>query len=363
MAQIIFAFSTSIYLYLFARLLWGFGDGCVFSVLPNYVGEIAEDHNRGLLGCIMAIILTLGTLSSYVIGPYVNIQTFSFINMIPISLFLIIFGIFMPETPYYLIADKNFTGAEESLRKLRNKNETELKNEMSYMSKCVEESMANKAGILDLFKSRGIIRGLIISNGLMMIQQCSGISAVLGYMQLVFDAAGNTIPPELSVILIGVIQWITTIIVCQIVERLGRRLLLLISVTGMFFSLSILGLYFYLQTNQYNVSVIWWLPIASLIVFIITYNLGLGSLPWVIMGELFPSSYKSAASTFTAFVCLFLAFLITVFFPHIAEFIGMAGSFWLFSGFCALGFVFIYFIIIETTGKSFKEIQDILNRQ
>lgn len=92
-----------------------------------------------------------------------------------------------------------------------------------------------------------------------------------------------------------------------------------------------------------------------------TYCIGFGPLPWAVMGELFPANIKSSASTVTAAGCWVLGFVITKFFSNVAAEVGNAGSFWIFAAWCAVGVVFVYKYLPETSGKSLQEIQDILN--
>lgn len=103
-----------------------------------------------------------------------------------------------------------------------------------------------------------------------------------------------------------------------------------------------------------------WLPVVSLIIFIATYSIGWGPLPWGIMGELFASDVKSKASSITVCVCWSLGFIITKFYSDIALAFGAYTAFWLFAMFSGLAVLFAILILPETKGKSLEEIQTIL---
>lgn len=333
--------------------------GGVFTVLPMFVGEISEDSVRGALGSFMQLFITFGLLFSYGIGPFTTIAHFNFACVIAPILFLVSF-LNVPESPYYLIAVGDKTKAENALKKLRSSENVEK--ELEVIKKTVEESLANKASFFDIFKSRGLTKALIISLALVTFQQFSGINVILFYTQTIFEATGSSIPPEIATIIIGVVQIIGSLITPIFVDKKGKRFLLLISAVGMAISEIVLGVYFYLLERKVDLQPFFWLPVLSLIVYMLTYCFGFGPLPWAVMGELFPANVKSSASTVTASFCWILAFFITKFFANMVDLLGTSGSFWLFSVGCVAAGVFVYTFLPETSGKSLQEIQEILQK-
>lgn len=176
-----------------------------------------------------------------------------------------------------------------------------------------------------------------------------------------FQDAGATIDPNVSSIIIGAVQTITTWIASLIVDKLGRRLLLLLSIVVITLCTFTLGLYFYLKTDaQLNVSDIAWLPLLSLSGYIIVFSLGFGPIPWILIGEIFPSKIKGAASSI---VCLFnwsCVFLVTKLFPLFVTWFGAGITFWCFAVCSAIGIFFVALIIPETKGKTLSEVQAML---
>lgn len=353
--------ATRVITFFVARFLCGLGVGGVFTVLPMYIGEIAEDKVRGALGSFMQLFITIGLLFSYCIGPYVEISTFNYICIASPTIFLVYFTLKIPESPHYLLASSDETGAERSLMQIRCKNKSEVAKELEEIKKTVDESMKNKGTFLDIFKSTGLKKALILSVGLVALQQLSGINVILFNTQNIFKATGSSIEAAISTIIVGVVQVLSSGLTPILVDRMGKRFLLLISAIGMALSEGVLGYFFYLQTHGGTVDAISWLPVLCLVVYIITYCLGFGPLPWAVMGELFPADVKSAASTATASGCWLLGFVLTQFFAPVSMAIGMAASFWTFTGCCAFGVFFVYKFLPETTGKSLQEIQNILN--
>lgn len=343
-----------------ARFLEGLATGAIFTALPMFVGEISEDAVRGALGSFMQLFITFGLLFSYGIGPYTTIAHFNLACVVMPLLFIFVFFIYVPESPYYLLAIGDKTAAEKSLKKLRSCENVDKELEM--IKKSVEESLENKANFLDIFKSRGLTKALIISLALVTFQQFSGINVILFYTQTIFEASGSTIPPEISTIIIGVVQIIGSLLTPIFVEKKGKRFLLICSAVGMTLSEIVLGLYFYLKEHDKNVQSIFWLPVACLIVYMLTYCSGFGPLPWAVMGELFPANIKSSASTVTASFCWILGFIMTKFFANMVDLVGTSGSFWFFSVCCVVAGLFVYKILPETSGKSLQEIQEILQK-
>ncbi|RZC38206.1 facilitated trehalose transporter Tret1 [Asbolus verrucosus] len=323
-SYLILAFAQIVELYYVARFLIGVAVGGVFTVVPMYIGEIAEDTNRGALGSVMNCLLTAGLLFSYGIGPYISIMIFNIILAIIPGIFMVAFFFLAPESPHHHIAKGNHEAAVKSLEKLRGASNKNNHSELEDIKKNIEKS--RQGSITDLFKSKGLIKALIISLVLVALQQLSGINVVLFYAQNIFEASGSGLESAQASIIIGAVQFGTSFVTPLFVDRLGRKMLLYFSAIGMVISEIPLGLYFYLKDDGQDVDSISWLPIVSLVVYIITYNCGFGPLPWAIMGELFPSNVKSAASSFTAAVCWFFGFIITKFFSSISEEIGMGPS-------------------------------------
>lgn len=355
-SYLMLAFAKIVPLYYVARILSGLGVGGVFTVMPMYLGEIAEDSNRGALGSVLNCFICAGLFFSYCVGPYLTIMVFNIVLAVFPAVFMVVFYILAPESPTYYVTKGDYESAEQSLNKLRGVTNKNIQNELQEIKSSVENT--GKGSFKDLYRSRALLKALIISFALVGFQQLSGINAVLFYTQPIFKASGSSLDPAISSIIIGGVQFSTSFLTPLVADRLGRKPLLYVSAMGMLLSEVPLGLYFYMKADGQNVDAISWLPVVSLVAYIITYNFGFGPLPWAVMGEIFPSNVKSIASSSTAAFCWFLGFIISRFFENLANLMGMGPAFWMFSGFCALAFAFIFFFVIETKGKSLQEIQN-----
>ncbi|XP_018333083.1 facilitated trehalose transporter Tret1-like isoform X3 [Agrilus planipennis] len=358
---LILAFAKTPFLYYVARFLGGFGIGNLYTALPMYFGEISEASIRGAVSSSMNVFICLGELYAYAVGPYVSIMLFCLsCAVFPLAFILTFF--FFPDSPYYLLAKDKMRTAEKSLMRLRNRTKSGIQQELKMMQRNVEEEAVNRGSLRDIFKSKGLRKALLICLGLVSFQQFSGITVVQFYVTNIFEATGSSLSPDVSAIIVGIVQLLASFSTPILVDRLGRKLLFLMSAIGMVISEVPLGIYFYLKDGGTDVSTLGWLPVLSLVAYIITYNLGFGPLPWTVMGEVFPSNVKSTASMITASVCWALGFLVANLFPIIAEAMGKGGTFWLFSGFCVLAAIFTALFLVETKGKSLQEIQKELNK-
>lgn len=344
-----------------ARLIQGFGVGFVMTVQTMYIGEIASNEYRGALGSLMQLCIVTGILYVYVIGPYVSFAALQWACMALPILFAVTF-FFMPETPAYYISKGNKEAAIDSLQFLRGKSVDGVQDELAETTASVEESMKNKASMMDLFKSKGNVKALIICAGLISFQQLSGINVILFYSQTIFAKTGSSMSPAISTILVGIVQVLASGATPLIVDRLGRKPILLVSAAGMCIAHGLMGLYFYMDYIKSDaVKSISWLPIFALIFFVTVYCVGFGPLPWAVLGEMFPANVKSAASSIVASTCWVLGFIVLQFFSTLDEAVGSHWSFWLFGIMCGIAFVFTLMTLMETKGMSLQQIQDKLN--
>lgn len=146
-------------------------------------------------------------------------------------------------------------------------------------------------------------------------------------------------------------------------DRCGRKPLLIISALGAAIALFMEGFYFYMQDyERQNVDSISWIPTTGIVIFLIMSPMGLSSLPFVLMGELFPMNIKESAISLTVFLGVNMAFMVSKFYQPLSEMWGMYTVFWIFGSVCIIGVIFILLFLPETKGKSFGDIQNKLNR-
>lgn len=357
---LILAFANIIPLYYVARILSGVALSGGYAIVPLYMAEITEPRNRGFIGAFTFLTVPLGILYSYTIGPIASVLLFNLIGAVICIISILLVILFIPETPYYQVSVNKTEAAIEVLTKLRGTKIKFFDDEVQSIEDDIQQSSAGR--IADLFESKGTIKALMICLVLIALQPLSGASNVIFYTQTIFEAAGTTISSHTCSIIMGCVQLGCVLFTPAIVEKGGRKISLIVFSSLMFVSEFTLALFFYLENEtDTNTKNIFWLPIACLVVFIVGYSCGLGGTPWIIMGETFPVKVKSLASPLVVSSNWVINFAVSQAFVPLNKTIGMAATFWLFSSLCLIVPLFTYFVVPETKGKSFQEIQKKLN--
>lgn len=351
--------ASNVAMLMVGRFFLGIGGGAFCIAAPTYTAEIAQSSIRGTLGTFFQLMVTVGILFVYAVGAAVNVQVLSIIcGVIPIAFGLIFF--FMPESPHYYVEKTRYDDASKSLKWLRGSRydeRAEIEELKADDSKMREEKITFVQG----FQQKSTIRALIISLGLMFFQQLSGINAVIFYTNSIFESANTGLNATDATIIVGSIQVAATLLSTFIVDKAGRRILLMISDFFMAISTILLAVYFQLkQSDPAKVADLGWLPILAVCLFIAMFSIGFGPVPWLMVGELFANNVKAYVSPIAGVFNWLLAFLVTKIFASLVDALGSAGVFWLFSGFSLLGTVFVFFIVPETKGISLQEIQQLL---
>ncbi|KAL3269489.1 hypothetical protein HHI36_008556 [Cryptolaemus montrouzieri] len=353
---VLMTLSTYIWELYLARILGGITLGGIFTVNTMYFAEVAENSNRGLLGTAMICFVNFGLLFVLILGPLSTYFWFHVVLSIFPAVFMILVYIFLPESPYYLILIDP-ERAEASLKKLRGSSDVE--NELNAIKNSLQKN--NQIYLKDLLSKKGLRKGLFIGCGLILFQQLSGTAVIMSYGQLIFAEANEGISSEMGPIIIAGLQFLVGFITPLFIDRTGRIILLLISYVGMTLAHMTFGLYFFMKDSGGNVSAISWLPLASLVAYIITYSIGSGPIPWSLIGEIFPLEVKGVATSVCIVVLNICAFVLIVSFNSMKDFFGLGQTFWIFGTSCIIAAIFSKFYIIETKGKSLMEIQTLLD--
>lgn len=351
---LMFAFAKDIIWFYLGRFLGGVSLSSVYIVLPMYIAEIAEDSYRGMLLMSYSTFASFGDLLPYILGPYVSLMWFNVTLAILPALFVITFGLVAPESPYYFVKKGNIKKAEQVLLKL------DLHEKMTIQAIEKEVERTSVKDIVRSLKSKHVQKGFLIALSLSSLQQLSGISAVLSYTEIIFRGGGTELNAEESAIVVGVVLFLASFCGPLLVDRRGRKFLLICSSLGMVVSQIVLGIYYVLLDTNYHLGGYSWLPILCLVIFTITFNIGFGPLPFTITSEILPSNVKFFLATITGCCGWLASFLVSKFFNDLNNTLGRGETFWLFSGFNVVALLFVIFYVPETKGLSFQEIQQLL---
>ncbi|KAG7310734.1 Facilitated trehalose transporter Tret1 [Plutella xylostella] len=347
--------ASVVHLVLAGRAICGLCVGIGSLAFPVYLGETIQPEVRGTLGLFPTAIGNIGILVCYVAGKYLDWAQLAYLGAaLPIPFFILMMMI--PETPRWYVSNGRTDEARKALQWLRGKS-TNIDEEMRDIALIDSEISSNESTITEVF-SRIYMKSILTCIGLMAFQQLSGINAVIFYTVQIFQMSGSSVDEHLSTIIVGVVNFASTFIATAIIDRVGRKILLYFSSVTMTLTLILLGTFFYVRdVYKMDVSSLGWLPLTSVMLYLLGFSLGFGPIPWLMMGEILPAKIRGpAASICTAFNWL-CTFTVTKTFQNILDGIGPCGTFWLFGCICFVGLFFVIIFVPETRGKSLEQIE------
>ncbi|CAH1116857.1 unnamed protein product [Phaedon cochleariae] len=340
------------------RILTGIAGGSFCVTAPLYTSEIAQTEIRGTLGTFLQLFITIGILYSNVLGYALPVFIFNIACLIVPLVFGILF-FFQPESPVWDLKKGYDEKAQKSFKRFRGE-EYDFTGEVQVIRKQIEEEK-NMKNFWTAMKSPAAKKATLICFMLMFYQQLCGINAVMFYMKEIFISSGSSLPSHWSVIIVGVVQVIATLFAAWAVEKFGRKILLLISGGVMALSTFLLGLFFSLKNHEVldedGIKTIGFLPVLSLIIFILAFSIGYGPIPWLSSSELFSPDIKAKCSSAAGTFNWFLALLVTKFYLDVADSMGNDITFYIFTAISVSGVFFVMIFMPETKGKSFEDIQ------
>ncbi|XP_050435947.1 facilitated trehalose transporter Tret1-like [Adelges cooleyi] len=338
------------------RTLQGIGAGALCAVIPMYVGEISEPNIRGRLGAIFEVLAVFGVLYVYIVGAYFNYMTFCALCGVW-SLIHLIGVLLIPESPYYYLSNHMEGKARMSLKKLRG-GIVDTSRELDEIKKAIADENSKEYTFSQVISSAVNRKSLFIGIGCMFFQQTCGCSVVIFYMNDIFASTGSDMDPNTAAIIVGFVMFSMTLVTMALLDKAGRRILLVISACVMAASYMCLGMYYIIYRNSPDTAQsLSWLPLLSIAVYIMGYSTGFGAVPWVVMGEIFSNELKPYGAGIATGINWILVFFITYISKNLSRWVGNDGMFFTFSGFCLLGALFALLIMPETKNRSLAEIQ------
>ncbi|EDW72543.2 uncharacterized protein Dwil_GK19308 [Drosophila willistoni] len=344
-------FDLNVTMVMLGRFIIGACGGSFCVTAPMYNTEIAEVQNRGMMGCFFQLFLVHGILYGYICGAVNDVRIVTFLCAIMPIIFFITF-IWMPESPVYLMQKGKTEKAEKAMKFLRGK-DTDNTAELNEMA---EETKKKNVRLTDVFFQKATMKGLFLSVSLMLFQQFTGVNAIVFYSSQIFESANTGISPNLCNIILGILMILSSLMALFLIDRIGRKMILLICSTVMTGSLLLMaGYYQWLQSKNLG-----WIGTLAVCIFVVSFSGGFGPVPWLLTAELFAEDAKTVAGAIACTSNWLLAFCVTKLFPLCVNEFGEAVCFLFFSIMSILAFVFVLFLVPETKGKTLNEIQAIL---
>ena len=344
---------TAVWMLTASRLVLGLAIGVAAVVAPLYIAESAPLKIRGALVATYQLAITTGIILSYLTG-LVIVGNGSWRLMFALGaapgLAFLLGLIFLPESPRWLVLRGRDGDAMTSLRRLRGE-KSDVGAEAADIRQAAAES--NRAEPDNVF-APWVRPALIVGMGLFFLQQLSGINAVIYYAPSIFEHAGlsDTTTQVLATVGVGVVNFVVTILAMLLIDRLGRRKLLVAGFLGTGGSL---------HGDRPGVPgaspLPAWIVIVALLAYIASFAISLGPLPHVMMSEVFPLRVRGAGMSLASVSNWGFNFLVVLMFPVMLSGIGLAGTFTLFGLICLAGVVFTLTRVPETNGASLEHIE------
>ncbi|KAK4875799.1 hypothetical protein RN001_012221 [Aquatica leii] len=356
-AWIMIGTSTSLALLYVARFIAGFAADVNFVTAPVYIAEISDKHIRGRLGSIIYIMMMMGILLIYCIGPYVSIAASSLVGVGILTVQLFTFS-FMPETPYYYLIKHQKEEARKSLQMFRTTNNVD--EELDEIEEIVQKENLERGKISDLFTVKSNLKAVLIMTVLNTAQHFSGITVMFMNLHMILEDAASILSANAAAITFSSVMLVSCTVAGCIIDKLGRKILLYTSsfLTGI--SLLILAVYFTVKIQGVNISTFNWVPIFAVMLYALTYKYGLGLVPIVLTAEIFPTNVKAYGVTYADLIYVVAGMISVVIFHVLQSNFGMDVPFYLFGCCCMLTCLYSILVIPETKGKTLYEIQNIL---
>ncbi|MDB4866523.1 MAG: sugar transporter [Cohnella sp.] len=351
------AIPNSVSALIVARIVGGLGVGMASTLSPLYITEIAPARNRGRLVSIYQLAVVTGIFATYFINAAIagygnNVWDINYawrwmlgFGVVPGAIYLLLL-LLIPETPRWLMKQKQEVEALEVLERMNGKEAAKAE-----LHEILNLKDDNGGAIRQLFR-HPLRRPLIVGVVLAVLQQITGINAIMYYAPEIFKQTGAGTNAALSqTVLVGIVNFAFTLIALWLIDKLGRRALLLVGAVMMTVSLLVVGYGFHAA----NVSGT--LILVFILIYVASFAVSFGPVVWVMISEIFPTRVRGRA-TAIASLCLWAAdYVVSQTFPMLLEWIGTSATFWLFAVISLIAVIFCAKVVPETKGKSLEQIE------
>nr|XP_032523396.1 facilitated trehalose transporter Tret1-like [Danaus plexippus plexippus] len=335
------------------RLMTGLGNGCIFLMNLVYMGEMSSTNIRGILLAILGISITLGSTLLFTVTSFFSYRATNYVGVALTTIFTLCV-LMIPESPMFYVLKGNDNVVKKILADLDRLDDLEK----IIASKEDSRTISNRKDWKDLFTIKSNRKALFRVMSINILQHCSGVMAVIFFSSTIFELAGSKIDGNIGMLIISGFQLLGSTVAPVFIEKIGRKIVLMISCVICSAAMFVMGTYFYLlHLENPVIKTMHWLPLVILIIFFIGYDSGLGIIPNVLIGEMFTPNVRSHGSTLAVTVTWLSGFLVTTAFGAIVNDVGAFVPFWFFSLTSIIAFFFTVFFIPETKGKSLLQIQ------
>ncbi len=331
-----------------SRLIIGLATGVVSFLGPLYISEISTKEKRGTLVSFYQLSLTFGILFSYVINFLCSTLENNWRIMLSFGVFpaliLLIGMLFLKDTPRFLIKQNKIDEATKLLNKLDDSQD------INEIIKDIQTVLKEKTKFV---LTKKLIKPFVVGLGIMALQVATGINAIIYYTPTIFKMTSNQSDSIalISTIFIGVINFLMTFVAIALVDKIGRKPLLYIGLTGMLIgTIGLSSVFHFSIYTQY-------LAIIFITLYIISFSMSMGPIALLLTAEVFPLKYRGYAMSSAVVANFATNFVVTAAFPVMLEIIGISSSFLIFAVIIVLTMFFVHYVVPETKGVSLEELE------
>ena len=325
----------------------------------------------GLFGASTQLSASVGIFAVYGLGS-VNTLHYYWLALVGlgIAVLLLLLGITLKETPRWLIKHGYNNKAFENMIFFKGNN-CDIPGEVAELKVVIgKEVSINGIKVLKDFTNKSTLKPLVLSITLMFFQQFCGINAVVFYAEDLFKQTKYKNDAALvSSFAVGGTEVFGTLIGVILIDLLGRRILLICSGVGMFLSSGVMGAFYFFNSEPYchpgsprckdDLNP---LAIVSIILYVMSFSIAWGGLPWLLISEIFPLRVRGAGMGLAGGASWIFAAIVTGFFKEYQKALKPWGAFWSFSLVCGLSVLFVIIFVPETKGKSLEDIEDYFSK-
>ena len=343
----------------------------LFSLVQVYIAEISPVKLRGVFGSLNSLMLTLGIIFNYGVGSITDFPYFK-VAMVAVGLVALfeVLMIWLPETPRSLLSRGYLKEAECSLRLLRG-SEYDIGAEVKQIKESIISSRKKGNSVWRQFLKKSVSIPVFYVLLVQFFKQGGGFIIIASYAAIIFSDAGISNPRVTAIYAVGVANLTGNIVSFFTVDLLGRKILLLLSGTGMVIGSVMLGTHFFITRpslclNSTTVEMVEGTPcnavyaplaIVSLILFCFTFSVGWGPIPWLLFSELLPLSVRGIASGAATFLASSTAAVVSGSFLPYSQLVQPWFALWTLSAINVAAAVVVLVFIPETKGKSLEELE------
>ena len=337
------------------RVLVGLAIGVCSYTAPLYISEIAPARNRGALVSMNQLLITIGILVSYlmdyVLASGEHWRWMFGLAAIPAAI-LGIGMFFLPESPRWLVSVGKKDLALQVLRTVRAEDEASIELRMIES----HDHQGQRVRWTELFQAQ-YRPALIVGAGLAIFQQITGINTIIYYAPTIFQLAGFSSAAQsiLATAGVGLVNVLLTILAVRLLDRSGRRPLLLIGIAGMTVSLVALGFVFLLGSHSSSLG---WLAVASVMLYVASFAISLGPIFWLLIAEIYPLRIRGVAMGAVTMTNWAFNLIVALTFLLLVEKLGPAPTFWAYALVSVASWIFAWRMVPETKGRTLEEINE-----